>query len=81
MTVVICVGSLNLTSLVYFQNKIMFCIPFWPSLIMFFIAALAETNRVPYDLPEAESDLYPVIMLSMQLQRLCCFFLPNIRTY
>lgn len=57
MTVIICVGSLNLTSIVYFQSMIFFCIPFWPGLLMFFIAALAETNRVPYDLPEAESEL------------------------
>jgi NADH-quinone oxidoreductase subunit H len=57
MTILISVNSLNLTSIVMFQDKIWFILPFWPSFFMFFIAALAETNRIPFDLPEAESEL------------------------
>jgi len=57
MGIIVCVGSLNITSIIQFQDKIYFMVPFWPALIMFFIAALAETNRVPFDLPEAESEL------------------------
>jgi len=56
MIIVIVVGSLNFTNIVLFQTNNFFFISFWPSLFMFFIAALAETNRVPFDLPEAESD-------------------------
>jgi NADH-quinone oxidoreductase subunit H len=62
MVILINVGSLNFTNIVQFQTNILFLIPFWPSLVMFFIAALAETNRVPFDLPEAESDLFLVLM-------------------
>lgn len=51
-------GSLSLDSIVYMQQKICyFCFPFFPSCILFFICILAETNRVPFDLPEAESEL------------------------
>jgi NADH-quinone oxidoreductase subunit H len=49
--------SLNLTEIVLSQNEIFFFFPFFPSFICFFISLLAETNRVPFDLPEAESEL------------------------
>lgn len=51
------VGSLNLTKLIMFQEYIWFIFPFFPLFLMFFITALAETNRVPFDLPEAEAEL------------------------
>ncbi len=73
MGIIICVGSLNITSIIQFQDKIYFAIPFWPALIMFFIAALAETNRVPFDLPEAESDWFQVTMSNMLQQHLYYF--------
>jgi NADH-quinone oxidoreductase subunit H len=57
MPVLICTGTLNLTNIVQFQDNLWFFLPLWPSLILFFIASLAETNRVPFDLPEAESEL------------------------
>ena len=57
MTVLMAVNSLNITSIVLFQTHLWFLIPLWPSFLLFFIAALAETNRVPFDLPEAEAEL------------------------
>jgi NADH-quinone oxidoreductase subunit H len=57
MPVLICTSTLNLTNIVQFQDNLWFFLPLWPSLLLFFIAALAETNRVPFDLPEAESEL------------------------
>ena len=53
ITVLLCVGSLNLTEIVLAQQKVWFCIPLFPLLIMFFISCLAETNRAPFDLAEA----------------------------
>lgn len=51
-------GSLSLNAIVNVQEKVCyFCFPFFPSCILFFICILAETNRVPFDLPEAESEL------------------------
>ena len=57
ITVLLCVGSLNLSAVVLAQQKVWFCIPLFPVLIMFFISCLAETNRAPFDLPEAEAEL------------------------
>ena len=57
ITVLLCVGSLNLTEIVLAQQKVWFCIPLFPVLILFFISCLAETNRAPFDLPEAEAEL------------------------
>ena len=57
VTVLLCVGSLNLVDIVVAQKKIWFAIPLFPMFIIFFISALAETNRPPFDLPEAEAEL------------------------
>ena len=57
VTVLMCVGSLNMTEIVLAQKNIWFFIPLFPMFIVFFISALAETNRPPFDLPEAESEL------------------------
>lgn len=57
INVILCVGSLNLTKIVMFQQYIWFVIPLFPLFIMFFISSLAETNRPPFDLPEAEAEL------------------------
>ena len=57
INVLLCVGSLNLTDIVLAQKKIWFIIPFFPMFVIFFISALAETNRPPFDLPEAEAEL------------------------
>ena len=55
--VLLCVGSLNLNDVVLAQRSIWFCVPLFPMFIVFFISALAETNRAPFDLPEGESEL------------------------
>jgi NADH-quinone oxidoreductase subunit H len=57
LTVLIPVGSLNLTDIVKAQENIWFIIPFFPIFFLFFISAVAETNRHPFDLPEAEAEL------------------------
>jgi NADH-quinone oxidoreductase subunit H len=57
ITILLCVGSLNLTKVVLFQEYIWFCVPLFPLFLMFFISSLAETNRPPFDLPEAEAEL------------------------
>jgi NADH-quinone oxidoreductase subunit H len=57
VTVLLCVGSLNLTAIVYAQKSTWFVFPLFPRCIVFFISALAETNRAPFDLPEDESSL------------------------
>ena len=57
VTVLLCVGSLNLVDIVVAQKKIWFAIPLFPMFVIFFISALAETNRPPFDLPEAEAEL------------------------
>lgn len=57
ISVVLCVGSLNLTEIVLAQKNHWFALPMLPMFIIFFISGLAETNRLPFDLPEAESEL------------------------
>ena len=57
ITVLLCVGSLNLTDIVLAQKAVWFAVPLFPMFVVFFISALAETNRPPFDLPEAESEL------------------------
>ena len=57
INVLLCVGSRNLTDIVLAQEKIWFVIPLFPMFVIFFISALAETNRPPFDLPEAEAEL------------------------
>jgi len=57
ITVLLCAGSLNLSDIVMAQKGMWFVIPLFPMAVIFFISALAETNRVPFDLPEAEAEL------------------------
>ena len=57
INVLLCVGSLNLNDIVIAQEKMWFIIPLFPMFVIFFISALAETNRPPFDLPEAEAEL------------------------
>lgn len=57
IVILLVVGSLNLTDIVLAQHEIWFVIPFFPLFILFIISAIAETNRAPFDLPEAEAEL------------------------
>ena len=57
INVLLCVGSLNLNDIVEAQQNLWFVIPLFPMFVIFFISALAETNRPPFDLPEAEAEL------------------------
>ena len=57
INVLLCVGSLNLNKIVLAQENVWFIFPLFPMFVIFFISILAETNRPPFDLPEAESEL------------------------
>ena len=57
INVLLCVGSLNLKDIVIAQKELWYVVPLFPMFIIFFISALAETNRPPFDLPEAEAEL------------------------
>ena len=57
INVLLCVGSLNLNDIILAQENVWFIFPLFPMFVIFFISALAETNRPPFDLPEAESEL------------------------
>ena len=57
VTVLLCVGSLNMTDIVLAQENMWFVLPLFPMFVIFYISALAETNRPPFDLPEAEAEL------------------------
>ena len=75
ITVLLCVGSLNLTKIVEAQETIWFAIPLLPMFVIFFISALAETNRSPFDLPEGESELVAGFMVEYSSAPFALFFL------
>ena len=72
MSIVLAASSFNYSKIVMSQKHCIFLASFLPSFIMFMISASAETNRAPFDLPEAEGELVAAIMLSTQ-QSLCIF--------
>ncbi|MBM3504383.1 MAG: NADH-quinone oxidoreductase subunit NuoH [Alphaproteobacteria bacterium] len=75
VTVLLCVGSLNLSAIVEAQRGLWFAIPLFPMFVIFFISALAETNRHPFDLPEAESELVAGYMVEYSSVPFVLFFL------
>ena len=75
VTVLMCVGSLNLTDIVRAQKDLWFFIPLFPMFIIFFISALAETNRAPFDLPEGESELVAGFFVEYSSMSFALFFL------
>jgi len=75
VTVLLCVGSLNLSDVVRAQKTVWFVIPLLPMAAIFFISALAETNRPPFDLPEAESELVAGYFSEYSAMTFALFFL------
>jgi NADH-quinone oxidoreductase subunit H len=75
VSVLLCVGSLNLTDIVLAQQKIWFCLPLFPMFIVFFISTLAETNRSPFDLPEGESEIVAGFFVEYSAMAFALFFL------
>ena len=75
ITVLICVGSLNLTDIVLAQRNMWFCVPLLPMFVIFFISGLAETNRLPFDLPEGESEIVAGFMVEYSSMSFALFFL------
>ena len=75
VTVLLCVGSLNLQDVVLAQKNVWFCIPLFPMFIIFFISTLAETNRAPFDLPEGESELVAGFFVEYSAMTFALFFL------
>ena len=73
--VLLCVGSLNLNDIVRAQRHIWFCIPLLPMFVVFFISALAETNRAPFDLAEGESEIVAGFMVEYSSMSYGLFFL------
>jgi NADH-quinone oxidoreductase subunit H len=75
VSVVLCVGSLNLTDVVRAQQHVWFCFPLLPMFVVFFISALAETNRAPFDIPEGESEIVAGFFVEYSSMAFGLFFL------
>ena len=75
ITVLLCVGSLNLSAIIEAQRGMWFAIPLFPMFIVFFISTLAETNRAPFDLPEGESELVAGYFVEYSSMSFALFFL------
>ncbi len=75
VSVLLCVGSLNLNDIVLAQRHVWFCIPLLPMFVVFFISGLAETNRSPFDLPEGESEIVAGFFVEYSAMAFALFFL------
>jgi len=75
VSVLLCVGSLNLNDIVLAQRHIWFFIPLFPMFVVFFISGLAETNRSPFDLPEGESEIVAGFFVEYSAMAFALFFL------
>ncbi|MEI7713167.1 MAG: NADH-quinone oxidoreductase subunit NuoH [Rhodospirillales bacterium] len=75
VTVMLCTGSLNLTDIVRAQTHVWFCLPLFPMFVIFFISALAETNRSPFDIPEGESEIVAGFFVEYSSMSFGLFFL------
>ncbi|MEE8084194.1 MAG: NADH-quinone oxidoreductase subunit NuoH [Alphaproteobacteria bacterium] len=75
VTVLLCVGSLNLTKVVMAQQNVWFAVPLLPMFVIFFVSTLAETNRAPFDLPEAEAELVSGYNVEYSSMTFALFFL------
>jgi len=75
MSALFCVGSLNFIDIVLYQSYVFFIVPFLPLFLMFLVSILAETNRAPFDLPEAESELVSGFNVEYSSMGFALFFL------
>lgn len=75
INVLLCVGSLNFSEIVLAQHNVWFCIPLFPAFLLFYISILAETNRAPFDLPEAEAELVAGYNVEYSAMGFALFFL------
>jgi NADH-quinone oxidoreductase subunit H len=75
VTVLLCVGSLNLNDIVLAQRKIWFAIPLLPMFVIFFISGLAETNRAPFDLAEGDTEIVAGFFVEYSAMSFALFFL------
>lgn len=75
VSVLVCAGSMNLREIVLAQQGMWFAVPLFPLFVMFFISALAETNRAPFDLPEAEAELVSGYNVEYSSMPFALFFL------
>lgn len=75
MTVLLCAGSLNLSEIINAQEDVWYVLPLYPLLLLFFISCLAETNRAPFDLPEAEAELVAGYNVEYSSMAFALFFL------
>ena len=75
VSVLLCVGSLNLNEVVKAQSHIWFCIPMFPMFVVFLISMLAETNRSPFDLPEGESEIVAGFFVEYSAMAFALFYL------
>lgn len=75
LSVAVCVGSLNLSDVVLAQKEVWLVVPLFPLFVMFYISMLAETNRHPFDLPEAEAELVSGYNVEYSSMTFALFFL------
>ena len=75
ISVILCSGSLNLSEIILSQQNMWYIIPLYPLFFMFFVSALAETNRAPFDLPEAEAELVSGYNVEYSAAGFALFFL------
>jgi NADH-quinone oxidoreductase subunit H len=75
VSVLLCVGSLNLNQIVLAQSRVWFCFPLFPMFIVFLISMLAETNRAPFDLPEGESEIVAGFFVEYSAMAFALFYL------
>jgi NADH-quinone oxidoreductase subunit H len=75
VSVLLCVGSLNLTDIVRAQEHVWFFIPLFPMFILFYVSGLAETNRAPFDLPEGESEIVAGFFVEYSAMAFALFYL------
>jgi len=75
ISVVLCCGSFNLSEVIFSQSRVWYCLPLFPMFLIFFVSALAETNRHPFDLPEAEAELVSGYNVEYSAMGFALFFL------